>query len=988
MARLPVLPALLACAALLVDVAPARAAEPAEPLLRLELGAHAAAVRRIAVDETRGVVVTASDDKTARVWDLQSGELRRTLRPPIEPGLVGRLYGAAIHPVQPWVAVAGTTSQRDSGHAIYVFDLDSGRLLRRIDAQAGDIKRLAWSPDGALLVAAYHGSHGIRAFDAQGRQVFEDRFGGGSYGLAFSSQGLLAATSMDGRLRLYRVAGATLRAERTLETGVREQFSVDFAPDGARLVIGYAATSGPELFDVATGALLRRLRPPNLDAGEDVRSVAWTRDGRAIVFGGRDALGQRTSGGMSAFVLTRYDIDGDRFAAPVSAGRDTVLDLAALRDGSVAFANLDGTWGLVAANGTARAGTPAFPDLRGAQFLALAADARRVAWRFAFGAQPGSFDFDKRVVERTTPADVAAPRTRPGLFAAASDWEDTFTPTVFGARVALEAGEISRALAVADTGDAFLGTSAALARIDRTGKVTWRQRTQAEVRAVNVAAGARLIVTAHADGTLHWWRGRDGVELLALFATPDGRWVAWTPDGHFDASAGADTLVGWHVNHGPASAADFYSLGRFRERFHRPALIDLVFRTADGALAVAEAERLRQAGAADAVALVVPGPAAVPAPAPVPAPKPLAEPVLQLPPALAAVGATQLQVKNESVDVAFALRASSAPAEVVVEARLDGRPVPALEIVLPKALDGVAAGSARFTVPPAGASLLLVARDRFGYSEPLVFRIEAPARPAPAPTTAPARRLPRLFILAVGISKYRDSQYDLGLAAKDARDFTAAMSRQKGTLYSDVTVRTLADAAATRAAVLDGLRWLAQATQPGDVAMLFLAGHGVNATSGDYYFVPHDGRLDKLETTSVPEDAVRNALRSIRGRTLFFIDTCHAGNAVGSIKNASRELARFANSLASAENGVVVFASATGRQLAEESDDWGNGAFTKALVEGLDGKADLTRKGQVTFKALDFFVSEEVRRLTNGRQTPVTIIPVGVPDFVLARQGM
>jgi uncharacterized caspase-like protein len=158
----------------------------------------------------------------------------------------------------------------------------------------------------------------------------------------------------------------------------------------------------------------------------------------------------------------------------------------------------------------------------------------------------------------------------------------------------------------------------------------------------------------------------------------------------------------------------------------------------------------------------------------------------------------------------------------------------------------------------------------------------------------------------------------------------------------------------------------------------------VNTAGGTYYFVPHDGDLQRLEATGVPESAVRDALRAIRGRTLFFVDTCHAGNVVGTYRNASRELARFANSLASAENGVVVFASSTGRQNSEESDDWGNGAFTKALVEGLGGKADLTRKGLVTFKALDFFVSEEVRRLTGGRQTPVTIIPVGVPDFALA----
>ena len=51
----------------------------------------------------------------------------------------------------------------------------------------------------------------------------------------------------------------------------------------------------------------------------------------------------------------------------------------------------------------------------------------------------------------------------------------------------------------------------------------------------------------------------------------------------------------------------------------------------------------------------------------------------------------------------------------------------------------------------------------------------------------------------------------------------------------------------------------------------------------------------------------------------------------------SVELRRMANSLAAPENGVIVFASSSGRQESLEKDEWGNGAFTKALVEGIDG---------------------------------------------------
>jgi len=167
--------------------------------------------------------------------------------------------------------------------------------------------------------------------------------------------------------------------------------------------------------------------------------------------------------------------------------------------------------------------------------------------------------------------------------------------------------------------------------------------------------------------------------------------------------------------------------------------------------------------------------------------------------------------------------------------------------------------------------------------------------------------------------------------------------------------------------------------------MLFMAGHGVNAPDGQNSFMPHEAYHLDLVRTGVPEATIRNTLGNMRGRALFFVDTCYAGNALGNFQTASRELARMANNLAAAENGVVVFASSSGRQLSEENDQWGNGAFTKALIEGFGGGADLTRSGRITYKGLDFFISEEVTKLTEGRQTPVTIAPIGVPDFAIAR---
>jgi uncharacterized caspase-like protein len=169
--------------------------------------------------------------------------------------------------------------------------------------------------------------------------------------------------------------------------------------------------------------------------------------------------------------------------------------------------------------------------------------------------------------------------------------------------------------------------------------------------------------------------------------------------------------------------------------------------------------------------------------------------------------------------------------------------------------------------------------------------------------------------------------------------------------------------------------------------MLFLAGHGMNSATGQYYFLPHEGNHRQLAESGLPEAAIRDTLGRMRGKALFFVDTCYGGNVMGNFSTASRELARLANDLAATENGVVVFASSSGRQLSEENNAWGNGAFTKAVLAGLSGKADMSQTGRITFKALDYYISEEVNRMTEGRQTPVTISPLGVPDFAIARVG-
>lgn len=58
--------------------------------------------------------------------------------------------------------------------------------------------------------------------------------------------------------------------------------------------------------------------------------------------------------------------------------------------------------------------------------------------------------------------------------------------------------------------------------------------------------------------------------------------------------------------------------------------------------------------------------------------------------------------------------------------------------------------------------------------------------------------------------------------------------------------------------------------------------------------------------------------------------------------------------------------------------------FTKAVVEGLNGGADYEKTGKITINMLDLYISERVKELTHGKQTPTTTKPQTVPDFPIA----
>jgi uncharacterized caspase-like protein len=225
----------------------------------------------------------------------------------------------------------------------------------------------------------------------------------------------------------------------------------------------------------------------------------------------------------------------------------------------------------------------------------------------------------------------------------------------------------------------------------------------------------------------------------------------------------------------------------------------------------------------------------------------------------------------------------------------------------------------------------------------------------------------------VGVSAYADPKYNLSFSAKDARDVAEFFRGQEGRLFAKVDVKLLTDAQATGQAILHGLDALGAQARPGDVSLVFISSHGgTDENHKSFYLLPYDFGLGSW---GVDGPDLKRRVEAIQGKVLMLLDTCHSGNVLG--ENRMRGLdesfrrIRFINELLQAGPGTQVFSSSTGSQVSLESPAWNNGAFTKALREGLGGAADPGRTGRVTTDMLDAWLRRRVAELTRGRQTPV-----------------
>lgn len=912
----------------------------AQTRLVIDPQAHYGVVNDLAFTSNGKFLISVSDDKTIRIWDVENKVLDRTLRTYSGTGAEGSIYALALSPDDRFLAIGGYFKENE----IRIIDLKKSSKVVVLKGHTNVVTSMEFSNDG-LQLASSDVTGIIKLWDinySNGQMLGESRMNleghkAQVYDVSFSPNGKqLVSASYDGSLQLWDLTGTEKSI--LMRMHMDRVYSCSFSSDGKWIVSG--GNKGKAIIWNNRGVFSRYLS--SLD--EPINDILIVED---------DVLLSTSKGYRYSMTNTS---DMNVLSVPfskISASAISSTNLAALAGGSF--------------------GDIIMYNLKTNEPIHLFRNKSMQPKKIGISNNATLvFDFDGKGFSREINLSTLTYFWKVNLktnYYSEKHEENGYTlsaldkytlSTGFKGKIEMNPridGRL-RSYSIIDDETIAVGGDFSLKLYTREGLL------KGELKGFNgaitsIASANNRIAAVCSDQTIRIWNLTTYELLASLFLAPKADWICWTPQGYYEASSGGEKYMGWQVDQDISLMSDFYKSNVFASKYHKPEIVKQTI--ALGSFTIAE-EKLKEEIDEDGELVEK-------------------EDVIKSAPIIEWLTPEFLTSEQDQPRIRIKAIVKSTNKIRSIKILVNGRPATKTRgVEMPKSVgeyDILVEQEIILTSDINEIRIFVSNQNAKIVSQKRVISLVGPHDQGSGRSLNVINYSdrPDLYVLSVGVSKYANPEYNLNYADKDAQSVAELFNTLGTEKYKDVIVAILLNENATKEAVLEAFKSLDMKVKSKDMVVVFIASHGIN-DRGHFYIMPHDSDLTNIEQSLLSWEDIASLLGNLPSNVLVFIDACKSGQLGVNLANFKSDNTEAVREAASDENGVVIMAASTGNETAMESSEWEHGAFTLSLLEGLrTGKADIKPDGIIYLRELDFYISERTIELTNNAQHPTTQKP-------------
>jgi WD40 repeat protein len=287
-------------------------------------------------------VVIASDDASAKVWDVKSGNVIHSLE-----GHLTSVMDAMYSPDGKTILTNGGVD-----NTAKIWDASTGLLLHDLTEHTGSMESAFFSPNGANIITASK-DNTIKIWDARTGKIIHT-LNGHTQGVNFANfsldNKLAISVSNDSTAKIWEIQTGRLLS--TLKGHTASVLRADFSPDSRR-VVTISKDGNTIIWDLTTGQLLKNLEKKNTNtsiktnafmrSNLGIHEAVFSSDGQSIATTSKDNFANiwdAESGNLRFSihigVITSMSFSGDNTMLLISAA-DSTAKVWSLKTGALLF---------------------------------------------------------------------------------------------------------------------------------------------------------------------------------------------------------------------------------------------------------------------------------------------------------------------------------------------------------------------------------------------------------------------------------------------------------------------------------------------------------------------------------------------------------------------------------------------------------------------------------------------------------------------------